>query len=222
MNEIAINVRGSHTTTVPPERGIVHVALSLEGPQPKPVFDATALLVDIVRSDIQHLHDEGGGPITWFSIDRLTTSARRPWHKDGKQLPLIHSASVAIKAKFVDFDALAKWIGWGAGIEGFSIEYVEWALTESRRREVERDARTQAILAAQQRAQDYSDALRLGPVQVSSIDDTGVRVTPHQQRMTLNDLVADAEASSPAVYLSPENVEIDATVEASFLVRVES
>lgn len=218
MNEIAVNVRGSHTTTIPPERGIVHVVASLEGAQPKPVFDETARLVDLVRSRIEQLHDDRDGPITWFSIDRMHTSARRPWHKDGKQLPLIHSATVGVNVRFKDFDALSNWVAWGAGVEGLTVQHIEWSLTESTRRDVERDARRQAVLVAQERAQDYADALSLGPVQVSMINDSGLRPAEHLQRMTMDaDFLADE--GSPSVGLAPEHVEIAATVEASFLVR---
>ena len=78
--------------------------------------------------------------------------SRRPWHQDGKQLPLVHSASVSLAVKFRDFDELAKWVSRSSGVEGLSINYVDWALTETKRLQVERATRQKAVRDAQRRA----------------------------------------------------------------------
>ncbi len=170
---VEINVRGQHTVTLPPERATVHAALTLEGPQPEPVFQAVAAALAEIVSSIDALHHPKKGPITWYAFDQVRMGSRRPWHKDGKQLPLVHSAAVSIAVTFRDFDELARWVSWSAGVDGLSISYVDWALTEAKRLKTERATRQKAVRDAQRRAQDYADALDLGKVVVRGISDPG-------------------------------------------------
>jgi uncharacterized protein len=214
---VEINVRGQHTVALPPERATIHAALTLEGPQPEPVFQAVAAAVAEIVASIEALHHPKKGPITWYAFDQVRLGARRPWHKDGKQLPLVHSAAVSVAAKFRDFDELARWVSWSAGVEGLSINYVDWALTETKRLKVERATRQKAVRDAQRRAQDYADALDLGKVVVRGISDPGMGRPAPMARATL------AAQSMPAggaaeFALRPEDVEIAAEVEAVFTV----
>lgn len=214
---IEINVRGAHTVRLAPERGTVHAALTLEGPEAEPVFQAVAAALAELMVSIDALHDPKKGPVTWYSFDQVRLGSRRPWHKDGKQLPLVHSAAVSIAAKFRDFDELARWVSCNAGVEGLSISYVEWALTETKRLKVERATRQKAVRDAQRRAQDYADALDLGKVVVRGISDPGVgRPAPMARAV----LAAESMPAGGSVEfaLRPEDVEISAEVEAVFTV----
>jgi len=215
---VEINVRGAHSVTLPPERGTVHAALTLEGPQAEPVFAALTAALAEVKGSIEALHHPKKGPVTWYSFDQVRLGSRRPWHKDGKQLPLVYSAAVSIAAKFRDFEELARWVSWAAGVEGLSVSYVEWALTESKRLKVERATRQQAVRDAQRRAQDYADALDLGKVVVRAISDPGMgRPAPAARAaMMAHDVSLDGVA--PEFELRPEEVEIGAHVEAVFTV----
>jgi hypothetical protein len=170
MTAVQITVRGSHTVRLLPERATVHAALAAEGPAPQPVFDAVVAALADVKTSIEALHDPKRGPVTWYSFDQVRMGSRRPWNKDGKQLPLVHSAMVSVAAKFSDFDDLATWVTWSAGVDGFGIGYIEWALTEDRRLKVERRTRQRALRDAKSRAQDYADALELGVVTVLGVD----------------------------------------------------
>ncbi|HUL99516.1 MAG TPA: SIMPL domain-containing protein [Mycobacterium sp.] len=219
MNEIKITVRGTHTTTLPPERGTIHATLALEGPEPEPVFEAVVSKLAAVKRSIEVLHDDERGPVTWYSFDQVRRGCRRPWNKDGKQLPLVHFATVSITAKFRDFDELAKWVVWSAGVEGLTVGHIEWALTEARRLEAERTTRQQAVRDANRRAQDYADALELGSVEVRSISDPGLSRPGGSERRgyARADMLAGA-AGSEELTLRPEHVEISAEVEAAFVI----
>ncbi len=214
MTTVEINVRGSHTVTLPPQRATVHATVAMEGPAPEPVFEAVAAgLADVCRS-IEQLHHRKRGPVTWYAVDQVRMGSRRPWNADGEQLPLVHSASVSVAATFSDFTELAKWVAWGAGIEGLGIGYINWALTDSRRLAVERKTRQKAVRDARRRAQDYADALDLGPVSVHAVSDPGVnRPAP---RMAMLASAPAARDSAPEFTLRPEDVEISAEVEATF------
>lgn len=215
---VEISVRGSHTVTLPPEQGTVHAALSAEGPSAEPVFAAVAATLGVVKDTLESRHHRKRGPITRYAIDQIRMSAHRPFTQDGTQLPLVHTAAVSITATFTDFVALADWAGLSAGVDGVSIAYIDWALTECNRLKVGRTTRQQAVRDAQRRAQDYADALDLGPVVVRSISDPGV-AGPVQRKIVMASAMA-APAGEPVGFaLRPEDVEISAEVEATFTVH---
>ncbi|TGD84910.1 SIMPL domain-containing protein [Mycolicibacterium sp. CH28] len=218
MTAIDIRVRGAHTATVRPERGTVHAALALEGPQPEPVFRAVSAALADVTASIETLHHKKRGPVTWYSIDQVRMGSRRPWNTEGKQLPLVHSAAVTIAATFRDFDELARWVSGSAGVEGLSIGAVEWDLTGATRLKIERETRQKAVRDAQRRAQDYADALELGTVAVRSISDPGMAAVAPVARAALASQGVAAGGGAPEFALRPEDVEIRAEVEAAFTV----
>lgn len=170
-----ITVRGAFEHFCPPERGTVHARIGCEGPAMKPVFERTVAALDTVRSSIAALADPDRGPVTWWSTQQIRTWSHRPWHKDGKQLPLVHHAAVGVEVKFNDFAALSRWVGDHVErTDGFTLDRVAWTLTEVRRNELQKDARTRAVLDARIRAQHYADALDLGPVRPTAIADVGL------------------------------------------------
>lgn len=216
MTPVEITVRGSHTVAVAPEQATVYASIAAEGPEPRPVFDAAAAsLADVTRSLESHHHPKKG-PVTTFVVDQVRLSSHRPFTHDGVQLPPVHTATVSITATFTDFDELAAWVGSTAAVPGLGIGYIDWALTDARRLRLERKARQKAVRDARRRAQDYADALDLGPVRVRSISDPGMG-PPIQRKTVLANAVADP-GGSPGVALRPDDVQIDAQVEATFVV----
>lgn len=215
MAAVDISVRGSHTVTLPPEQGTVHAALSAEGPSAEPVFASVAATLGVVRDSLESRYHRKHGPVTRYAIDQIRLSAHRPFTQDGTQLPPVHTAAVSITATFADFVALADWAGFSAGVDGLSIGYIDWALTEGSRLKVGRKARQQAVRDAKRRAQDYADALDLGPVVVRSISDPGV-AGPVQRRIVMASAMAAPAGESVGVALRPEDIEIRAEVEATF------
>ena len=170
-----ITVRGSFATFERPERGTVHATIAYDGPAPEPVYGRVARDLEVVKSSIGRLDDKENGAVTWWSADQLRTWSNRPWNKDGKQLPLVHHASVDLEVKFRDFSALSRWVGEHvANTEGFRVARVEWALTAKRREALEKDVRARAVLDAVTRAQQYADALGLGQIRPVAIADAGM------------------------------------------------
>lgn len=215
MSTVKIKARGSSEIKMPPERGTVSARVGFDGPAAAPVFAATSAAADAVRRTVEEL--QAGGAVTWFSFDQVQRRSHRPWNQNGKQLPPVYSASVSLRVKFKDFDALGTWLTSGAEIDGLSVSGVEWALTEARRLDLERQARQAAVLDAKAKAQDYADALELGPVQVKVISDSGLVVE--------YDSVAGARymsiegAADQGLALSPEDVTVSAHVQGLFVVR---
>ena len=217
-------VRGSSSAFQRPERGTVHVTLSFEGPQPQPVHDRVVADLEAVKASVKVLHDPNRGPVTWWSTKNVRTWAQRPWNQDGKQLPLVHHASVGVEVKFRDFSALGRWVSQHvSSTQGFSLDGVVWALTESNRQDLERAVRTRAVQDAARRAQEYADALDLGPVRPVAVADAGMlgnglHVAGGAPAGAYARMAAAKDSSGGAeLELSPEDIEVSAEVDARFV-----
>lgn len=216
MSAVEITVRGSHTVRVPPQRATVHATVAMEGPSAEPVFEAvTARLAEVVAS-LEALRHPKRGPVTRYAVEQVRRGSHRPWNTEGKQLPLVHTAALSVAATFRDFAELAAWVGWSAGVDGLSVDHVDWTLRESRRRKLERATRQQAVRDARRRAQDYADALDLGAVSVRTISDPGLGPPVPVARLAA--MSAGGRAPAPEFVLRPEDVEISAHVEAGFVI----
>lgn len=221
MSEVLIKVRGSHSVEVPPERGVVVGEVRFDGPAPEPVMERLQRSLHGVRAELERLEQDGA--IERFVVQRVRTSAERPWHQEGKRLPLVHRASVGLVAEFLDFPALATWVGRTAGDDGLAIHQVSWRLTKDSRLKVEREVRQEAVRQAKVRAQDYADALDLGPVAVRSINDVGVsrEVAYASAAMDMEMATAGARKSvsaAPELAFDPDDISVYAEVEAAFTV----
>jgi hypothetical protein len=213
-----ITVRGSFSAFERPERGTVHATIAYEGPAMEPVYSRVARDLDALRASVDPLHDKAEGPVTWWSADQLRTWSTRPWNKDGKQLPLVHHASVDVEVKFRDFGALSRWVSQHiADIEGFRVARVEWGLTAKRRVALEKDVRTRAVRDAAARAQEYADALELGPIRPVAVADAGMLGTQRESGPSAAFMRAGAVGGAADVELVPEHIEVSAEVDARFV-----
>jgi hypothetical protein len=187
-----------------------------------PVFERVARDLDAVKASIVPLEETRDGPVTSWTAERLHTWSNRPWNKDGRQLPLVHHASVGVEATFRDFSALSQWIGEHiATIDGFRVERIGWSLISTRREELLKHARTQAVGDAVTRARQYADALGLGSIRPVAIADAGmlgVELRPQDGAGSAYLRVGAASAAGPAVEFAPEDIEISAKVDARFAV----
>jgi hypothetical protein len=216
-----ITVRGSYSAFQPPERGTVHASIAYEGPAMEPVYERVARDLESLKASIIPMKSEEQGPVTWWSAEQLRTWSNRPWNNEGKRLPLVHHASVAVDVKFRDFAALSRWVSeHTASTEGFRVSNVEWALTVDRREALLKDARNEAVQDAVRRAQQYSDALGLGQIRPVAIADAGMlgaQLNP-QAGQGAAYLRAAAVRSGAEVELVPEHIEVAAAVDARFVV----
>ncbi|MCF6391085.1 SIMPL domain-containing protein [Mycobacterium sp. MBM] len=216
-----ITVRGTFSAFQPPERGTVRASISYEGAEMGTVYDRVAHDLAVVKDSITRLQSGEPAPITWWSAEQLRTWSRRPWHKDGKQLPMVHHASVGVEVKFRDFAALSRWVGEHvSGTAGFRVTQVLWALTAARREMLVVDARTRAVRDAAARAQQYADALQLGAVRPVAIADAGMLgVQPLAGAGTGGTFLRAAAtgAGGGEIELAPEDIEVSATIDARFV-----
>lgn len=211
-----ITVRGSFSVFEPPERATVHTTVAYEGPEMAPVYQRVAHDLETITASVVELTD---GPVTRWSAEQLRTSSTRPWNQDGQQLPLVHHASVNVDVEFSDFTALSRWIGLHvAGVDGFRVSRVNWALTDAHRDELHRDVRRRAVLDAADRAQQYADALDLGVIRPVAIADAGMlgALSPDGGGGQHWGVMAAARGGTPVVEFVPEDIEVVAAVDARF------
>lgn len=218
-----ITVRGSCSASRAPERATVHATISYEGPEMQPVYEQVARDLETVKASISPMVDSDGGPVTWWSADQLRTWSNRPWNKDGLQLPTVHHVSVGVKVEFGDFTSLSAWVGdHVAATEGFRVTTIAWTLTPAHRRDLVREVRSGAVQDAVTRAQQYADALDLGPVCAMALADAGMladtSVSAGARGVTQLRAAAASAGNSPEVELMPQDIEVSVDVDARFVV----
>lgn len=212
------SVRGAAHSDEAPERGVVHATIAFRGAAAAPIFEQLVASLERVTASIQPIAGEVAAVSEW-STQAVRTWAERPWHERGKQLPLVHHASVGVRVEFRDFTVLSRWLSEHVeGTEGFAVGGVEWTLTEGHRRSVERRVRAQAVTEAATRAQEYADALGLGAVRPVAIADVGMLSDSMAGAPTMRAMkFADAAESMPELGLEPADIRVQAEVDARFV-----
>ena len=109
-----------------------------------------------------------------WSSQRVSVWANRPWNNEGKQLALVHYASVEITATFTDFAALSWWVSDVAERDGVQVDGVTWRLTPATAKATEAEVAAQAVKVAVDRATAYAGAIGLATVTPLEIADLGL------------------------------------------------
>jgi hypothetical protein len=225
MSDVVITVRGEHERRIAPEEAVAHVSVRAEGRERGGVVERIAALTAPLRDDLAARKD-AGGLVDWSS-QRVSVWANRPWNNEGKQLALVHYASVEITATFTDFAALSWWISDVAEREGVQVDTVQWRLTPATAKATEAGVAAQAVQVAVDRATAYAGAIGLSSVTPLEIADLGLLTHAPEQgspapkmMMRAAPMAAmDAGGSGPAVELQPEDIVVTAAVEARFAAR---
>ena len=223
MSDVIITVRGEHEARVAPERGVVHASVRAEGPERGAVVERIAALALPLREDLEARKAAGG--IAEWSSQRVSVWANRPWNNEGKQLALVHYASVELTATFTDFAALSWWVSDIAEREGLQIDTVTWSLSPATARATEASTARQAVEVAVERATAYASAIGLGTVAPLEIADLGLlqrneaAPSPAPKMMRAMAMGAMDAGGAPAVEFQPEDITVTAAVEARFAAR---
>jgi uncharacterized protein YggE len=219
VNAVEITVQGSSTMFHPAERATVRARVGLEDSDAGRVYAAVTAQAQRAHASVAALHDPDRGPVTWWSAQSVQTWERRPWNQDGKQLPLVFHARTNLQVKFRDFTRLSAWLREMAGVPGFGVDHVEWALTAGRRQELVRAARVRAVQDARAKAQAYAEALGLSDLSVVALADAGMLgegLHPVSPAVAAFKRGAASDAPEPDLQLVPEDIEVTAQVDARF------
>lgn len=219
MSEVTITVRGEHEARVAPEEGVAQISVRTEGRERGDVVERIAALAAPIREDLANR--ASSEEMTDWSSQRVSLWANRPWNSEGKQLALVHYASVEMTATFTDFAALSWWVSTVAERDGVHVDGISWRLTPATATRVEADVAAHAVRVAVQRAQSYADALGLGAVVPLEIADTGLMVATDpnprpEMRLARAAFASEPVGGAPALEFEPEDIVVSAAVEARF------
>jgi uncharacterized protein len=201
-----------------PERAVLSVQVSSDGPDKSVVRERTVTVADDIAAGLAGLLDPDRGPVTRYSRAGLATWADRPWNAQGEQLPPVHHATDRFSVTFADFTVLADWLDRHAAVEGVAMVGIEWRLTRRRTAEISAGVRSAAVQAARAKAQAYADSLDLGPVRPVSIADQGMLTgnAGGNGPIPMRAMAMAAGGSDGAPAILPEDVRIWAVVDARF------
>jgi len=219
VQETVITVEGRHERRHAAERGTVTLVVGFDGEVREDVVQRTthahARLVDQVRA----LHDPSAGPVVAWAAHRLAVGSDRPWSPDGRQLDLVHEASVQLDATFSDLARLVEWVEQVAVLDGVVVRGIGWTLTDEHHKELADQARTRAVADAVERATTYAHALGLTSVHAVAVAEPGllggvdVPARPVSAKTLLR---GPADNGGGRLDLEPEEVTVAAVVHARF------
>jgi uncharacterized protein YggE len=220
MTDTIITVQGRFSSFYPPERATVQLSVGFEGASREPVFSETVAVSSTVRSLLVERHSPASGPVTWWSSDSIQVWSSKPWSQDGVQLPPVFHSRVGFSVKFSDFAVMAEWIEKVAVLDGLTVGTITWALTEGRKTAVIAEVRSRAVKDAVAKASVYAQSIGLGSVRAVALADPGmlgerIGASDDGGSHPLSRMMSAVDA--PELSLTPEDIEVDAVVDARFV-----
>jgi len=221
MSETVITVQGSSSIKHPAELATVSAAVSHDGPVRDQVFAETTKVSEAITTALRGLHDAASGPVVAWSSERVSVWSDRPWNNEGAQLPLVHHASIAVRATFSDVDALARWVETVAATSGVTVGSIDWELLDATHDALLDEVRSKAVQDAAAKALVYARAAGLTAVTVTAIADPGLLGSPDGPPVALGGgaprmFAAKATSGGAPLTLTPQELEVAAQVDARF------
>lgn len=212
-----ITVVGEHRVARAPERAVVSLQLTIEAEDPAAAMEQLTAAASILHAELEELSRGDGAPVTWSSVQDPGTRSWRPWDGDGRQQPMRHEASLRARVRFRDVAVLGTQVArWGER-EGWQVQAVAFELTAKTRAELEAAVLTGAVQDARRRADVVAAAAGAGEVRVLEVSDPGL-LGGAAEPVPNRPMMARAYAGAPdeGLTVTPEDVEVAATVHARF------
>lgn len=222
MPETVITVRGEYVARYDAERAILSASVSLDGADRAPVVESVVAAAEQVTASLRELREADDAPVVAWSSDRIRVWADRPWNESGQQLPLVHHATIGVRAEFRSVDALAAWVEQTIAGEGVTIDELRWDLTEAKRTSVTAEVRSRAVRDAVDKATVIANSIGLGSVRAVAIADPGMlgeggsAAEPPRPAFARASLMSADAATGPVLSFTPEQIEVSAAVDARF------
>ncbi|ATD70028.1 MULTISPECIES: SIMPL domain-containing protein [Gordonia] len=212
MSELEIVVRGNARGRYAPERGVIDIAVHLEGPVKSAVYESAVTLHSRITDALGEL--EAAGAVNRWTAESVRVYSYRPYTNEGESREPMYNTRIRLDAEFGDFEKLSEFIDTWSGEEGVTIDGVRWDVHEASRRAHERELRREAVEDAIAKAQAYSDAVGRGPVTPTLLSDPDMVDHVASPRARL--MGAAVAGSAPSLELRADDIEIDVAVDARF------
>jgi uncharacterized protein YggE len=216
---VVVTVTGFSEATYPPERCTVSLVLQADGPSAERAHAPVASLAQDVAGRVKELVD--AGTVDEWSLDQIRQSMHRPYNDSGKQRPYVYRSSAAVDVTFGDLTAADGFVHAVSTLDGVSVQYLDWTLTDASRDEHVLKVRDAAVRDAVVKAQSYAKSLGLNTVRPIAIADPGLlgvsasaasyEPVPGNARM-----FAAGSQGSDVVELKPDKITLSAGVHARF------
>jgi uncharacterized protein YggE len=222
VSETTITVQGRHAVHHAAERATIAVSVHHESPDRRTAFEGTVRSAASVRGIVTALAEHPAAPVTAWSSDTVQVWGEKPWNSEGVQLPPVFHARIAFSVTFGDFAALARFVEDVAAVPATSVDSILWALTDARLAIVTDEVRSLAVQDAVAKAGVYARSIGLGRVTAEAVADPGMLGGQTQAASTESvhysrSYKSAIDEGAPALSLTPEKIEVAATVDARFL-----
>lgn len=216
MSDLIVTVRGTSESRIAPERATVRVAAETDGGDRAAVIADVHRAVEPLRASLADL--QARGAVETWSNPRVSIWAERPWNDAGAQLEPVHHASLVLTAVFADLEAVSGWLDDVSAEPSVRIDGIDWHLTPTTARRLERETAAAAVSDAVERATAYAGAIgrtKLEPLDVADAGLLSATPEPVAERAALKSVMMDA-AGSPGFAVTPADVVVTAAVDARF------
>lgn len=214
-----ITVGGRARRSLPPERATLHLRLGFETDDMSQSVDLATRLVNAVSRAIDALKQQEPSPTTWSAVLPISTRSFRPYSQQGTVLPLRHSAWAEVRIKFADFAALAQFCHKWGRTDGVTLSDVEWTLTLAQEAAQKRLVLEAAVRDARERAQVMANAAGAGELRFVHLADPGLLGVPtplSEPILAARAMLRTADSAEGGIDLSPEDIDLEASVHAKF------
>lgn len=210
-----ITVTGEASARFRPDLAVCHLGLAFESEEMGEALEQVTELANLVGQEFKRLEGEEPSPVTATTVLPPSTSTWRPQDREGRPLPERHRASATARVTFTDFRAMSRFIDSLARRPGVSVENVEWRLNDDNRAQKRSGILTSAVVDAHEKASILAAAA--GDPRVSFLElDESPDFTGPQPRMFARAAMISGDIASGGIDLSPEDIEVSATIRAVF------
>jgi uncharacterized protein YggE len=215
-----IAVHGSATRTLAPERGTVHLSVTVSGDSRADVLgDARRTHAEVVAQARRFV--DAGAATRWTSPDvhvwAYTDWVPAPGASGAERQEQVtrYRAGAEVQVRFATLDEVGDWTASVAALDGVDVQRIVWDLTAATREAVLREVRAEACLDAVGRARDYAAALDLGDARLVALYEDGLHPGAAGSDGGAPRILAKAAALDAAGFdLRPHDIEVTAAVTA--------
>lgn len=216
-----ISVQGDQRVRVAPERAELFLNVTEEGTDRSKVIAAVTAAANRVAGELAEATT--AGTVESHVVEPLRIHA---WRKNRTSAERV-TATVGVRATFVDFEALGRSTADLAGRPGVQLGWVRWFLTDATADRLRDECIAGAVDRARSRAEAMARAAGAGEIEIVEIADPGLLGTADAQTMfggreklfAARAMGMSAEAAPEPVEIRPEDIEVAAQLQLRFVTR---